>query len=343
MRLHLVFFALCIPWLACRAALAGELGELGLQRQPTQLISDRLRIRAPKGATLESRAGNIMGAPPSSEEEMRLVIEQGEERLVVLVTELFALANEDLSADARQLALAMDSDGMHPMKVEALQLKPPLRAVAMVPATPHPPEAATVVLEALVAREDGSLLDLSFYANEKAALDLQGCTDLAHRMIRSLIPGERCLDLAGGARSLGWDPHHALEIDIPPGTVLTHQPGPDFDVFRISRVGRLGEDSGFAGIYMGHHPSPQLRQMGAEVETVTTAGRIFDQDITWQGWSLARPGEEAVLFYEVIIPHPRISAIKVHVFLGAADPREAASYRTAAETLRLAQALQDEP
>ena len=229
------------------------------------------------------------------------------------------------------------------MKVEALELKPPLRAVAMSPAAPHPVEAATVVYEVLVARKDGSLLDLSFYANEGAALDLEGCTDLAQRMIRSLTPGERPLDLAGGPRSLGWDPHHALEIDIPPGTILTHQPGPDFDVFRISRVGHLGDDSGFAGIYMGHHPSPQLRQMDAEVETVATAGRLFDQDITWQGWSLARPGAEAVLFYEVIVSHPRISAIKVHVFLGAADPEEAASYRAAAETLRLADGEQPEP
>src|SRR5512136_940564 len=74
----------------------GELGKLPLADRPIQLLGGRLTVRMPAAARVEPRQRSIMSAAESGEEETRVVLDAGPERLVLLASELFARFEGDL-------------------------------------------------------------------------------------------------------------------------------------------------------------------------------------------------------------------------------------------------------
>src|SRR5262245_46980816 len=76
--------------------------------QELSILADRFFLRFPKEARNEARSVDIMSAPPGEEEETRIVIDHGEERIVFFARELLMTGPAKLVAGWKE---AIDPGG----------------------------------------------------------------------------------------------------------------------------------------------------------------------------------------------------------------------------------------
>ena len=309
------------------AAGAGALGKLQPAVTPVDLLAGRLRVRVPAGARNEARGHSIMAAPESAQQETRLVLDAGRERLVMMTYELFATAGNDLAAAVRRDL----ADGPAPQAVEALAL-PGLRAVTVVPAVLDLKREAILILGVYVALPDATVQSLAFFVNPSGAADLPGATALARRIAATLTAGPARLASLAGPRLLS----DGLSLTVPAGYIATNQEGPDFVVHHLRKLSPLGQPAARLGLYVGGHPSYQHRQVDEPPAALKqTPGKLLGRDIEWHSWTRGRDPVQARTM-EAILPLSGSGVdpgLLLHVFLTAATDAELADLRQIAESL----------
>ena len=146
---------------------------------------------------------------------------------------------------------------------------------------------ATFIEGLIVESADRSIQSLDVYVNAVAERDLEGCKAVAHRILMSVAPGKRKLQLAAGERRLfAYSKDQEISITVSKNTVATRQDGPDLLVHRLIVLGRLGADSGSIGIYVGSHPDFDPGAKKSE-------GMIFGKRVEWHSF-LQGAGLEAL-------------------------------------------------
>ncbi|NMB76441.1 MAG: hypothetical protein GYA21_15090 [Myxococcales bacterium] len=309
-----------------------ELGKHKPGKQVTELLGGRLQVRMPEKARVEGRQHSIMAAPEALTEETRVVLDAGNERLVLMAWELFATSGGDL-AKAVAADVAKWGDMAQGAKVEPLPVPKPLQDARLaIPGKHDLSREAILVLAAYVESADGTVQMLAFYVNPAGAKDLGGCTALAKSVAQTIGAGAKRLDLsAGKKRFAGAGDKDFLALDVPAGFVATTQQGPDFSVYRLRRVSVLGEPGASIGIYLGGHPSYQHKQARDEkLEFSTAKGKLLGQEVEWHTWSR---GPAATT--EAILPHPGAKGLFLHLFLSAAGEAALAPLRAIAETIKI--------
>lgn len=316
------------------------------------LLGDRLTLQPPVGTKLKARGHSVMAAPTPVEEETRLVLDAGAERLVIMSYELFLRSGSDFGR-AAQAQVVQDFGPQAPALEPLVPVDPALRVVLAVPSSFDRSAEAIPVLVAYVAHPDGFVQQLAFYVNPAAAQDAAGCggpgksagaatggaaplsrcVALAKAVASSLRVGGRKLELAAGARRLqGQYDDDAFVVAAPAGSSTSVTRGPDFTVHRVRLPAQLGEAQPSLGVYVGGHPSYQYRQSGQAAGTSTLSGKLFGRTEQWQVWTV-QPG---ALMAELIVDHPWSSAqgTKVHVFASGRDEAALREVLAVAATLR---------
>jgi hypothetical protein len=327
----------------------------GLDPTPTSLLSGRLTVRMPPGARPEPRRTSIMAGPESAEEETRVILDHGQERLVLMAYELFALGAPDFERGVRaDLATAF-----HEPRPSLARLVLPAPGVQLFEVLPGKLDTSSeaVLIEGLyVANPDGTVQYLAFYVNPPAATGTGGCAGLsegtgivapktsgapndapvcralAHRIATTLAIGTRQLSLRGGERRLELHLGGAqLVVRLPAGVVMTAQDGPDFTVYRLTQLGPLGSPAASLGIYVGGNPSYQHKQQDAAAKVEMVKGKALGQGVEWQIWS--QPSGRVMA--EVILPLPGSAGYQLHLFAGGAAGVELESMKQIAAELRV--------
>jgi len=240
------------------------------------LLDGRLMMRPVQGATIEARPWDIMGAPEPTTSETRLFLEAGDEKVVVMVSELFATAGDDLVAQLQQVV----AESALPTRLERVAaVGGGLEAYQVLPETLDTSTEAVFVYGLYVVSPDRTVQHLAFYVNPAAAEE--GCIDLAMRSAATLRAGERTLDrsartweLVSGVRGKN------LKLPLPAGYSVITQQGPDFWVHRIFPVTDFGERGPSGLIYFGGHPSP----FGPDSAT-TFEAPLLGESATWRRWT----------------------------------------------------------
>lgn len=311
------------------APATGALGKLPLAAQPTDLLAGRLRLRLPAGAKIQARRAGIMSAPESAQEETRVVLDAGSERLVLMAAELLATAPEDLLGTVRKSLGPVPAGGPQPNL--ALQNLGGLRTVLFTPAKFEAQDDAVLVLTAYVVHTDSLIQVLEFYVNPAGARDLRGVQALARNIAATLTPGTARLPGAGPATL-----SNGLTITLPTGYVVTNKPGPDFVVHNVHKIVPWGQPRAYLGIYLGGHASFAYRQRDETSEVKKTPGQLLGQKIEWQTWGHAQnPGLTTI---EAIVPTGAGASghgLMAHVFFSSKDAAQLAELKQVAETLRL--------
>ena len=278
----------------------------------TPLLADRLRIALPGEARVVPMPHDLMAAPASDEDETRVVLEDGDERLVVFAEELYALAGADFLGSVRHF-LAVADAGAPPRIERVAEVAAPLQAISARPAQPREIGEDTVLLSALyVAQGEGPVEGLTFAVNEAGRRHSERWASVAERIARSVTPGSAALSLAAGPRKLGW-PHEApsLQVTVPAGYAATIQPGPDFIVFHLRRLAPLGELSPALGIYLGDHP--QTQQTSEATPAGAVSGTLLGRSVDWSTWTTpSGPGQPPTQWSEARAPVPGQTQV-VHV------------------------------
>jgi hypothetical protein len=313
------------------SAAAGKLARLAPAATETPLLGGRLSVRMPPGARVEARRRSIMAAPESGHEETRVVLEAGEEKLVLMSYELFMLAGPSLEKNIRQDLLS--SRAAAPMRVEAIKAGAGVEAFAVVPSKLATGTEAVLVLGLYVRSPDRTVQLLNFYVNPAAAKDGAGCASLARKIGATVAAGKRTLRQQAGTRQLPAPGGKGLTVTVPAGYVATMQAGPDFVVHRLRKLIVLGTPYSSIGIYLGGHPSYQYRQRGIVPGSVKQEpGKLLGQKVSWSQWSMPGKGGPAATTAEVIAPLG-VTNTMLHVFCTAESAAQLKELKAIASTL----------
>ncbi|WXG42719.1 MAG: hypothetical protein WED04_01225 [Promethearchaeati archaeon SRVP18_Atabeyarchaeia-1] len=293
----------------------GKLRQLELVDRPLKLLNGRLTIRMPAGAKLEARHENIMSAAESAEEESRVVLDAGDERLIVMAYELLRTASKDFE---RQVKKMVDTWEMGGARIEARES----RGFLISPAKLDLHKTAVPVLSVVMNHEDGLVQLLGFFVNRKAGADAAGCVKLARSIAATIAPGDKVLNLKGGPREIG-----AFTALVPDGYALTAQPGLDFTVYRLQKVVPLGAPSSQLGVYIGDHPSYHHER--EKVRFTKPKEQLLGADVEWHVWSAKK-----TMHHEVVVPYPSAGGRMLHIFLSSSSAPDIAEMHAIAESLR---------
>jgi hypothetical protein len=302
-------------------AAAGELGKLALDQKPIDLLGGRLTMRFPAGARIEARRASIMAAPEAAQHETRVVLEKGEEKLVVTTYEMFAVAAADFDKQARDDLGKLRGKGGAAFAIAPLATgSPKLRALAATASALDLTKKGQLVLALFVVHGDGTVQWIGFAVNPAAGKDAAGCLALARRVTATLAPGPRALQRAAGVRHLDiLAPGSELQATVPAGWVASVQPGPDFIVHHLRKLTSYGSPSLGIGVYVGGHPQYQHRQTDGPAPKVTVVkGKLLGKDVEWQQWQRGA-GKDASTTLEAIAPLPGNARLNAHVFATVAD------------------------
>jgi hypothetical protein len=286
----------------------------------------------PARTKIEPRPHSIMAAPDASEDETRLLLDAGAERLVLMAYELYAMSGDDLEKATRADVAAVWRKQASTLKFEKLALAPPLAAIAIIPPYPAGKREANLLLGLYVAGADCTVQYLAFYVNPAGAKDAPGATALAKKIAATIQPGPRkLLSKAGERRFLGIGKHELL-VTVPEGFVASVQAGPDFMVYLLHKLVPLSQPAVNCSIYVGGHPAFQYRQVADPPEKVTRIkGKLLGKEAEWHTWS-----QDDRITTEAIVGHPTEQDAVVHVFCSGGSEEATTALRRMAETLRVA-------
>ncbi len=306
------------------------LDKVELAATPIKLLDDRLTLRMPEGSKVEARGHGIMGAPQPNTRETRVVWTSGDRKLVVMAYELFRTAGKDFEAQVRKEvgSWGLEAD-LAARDVEGL------RVCTVTPRKVDAAREAVYVLSSFAARKDGTVQNVSFYFNPKAAEDLDGCRALARKAAETIRAGERALAREAGARVLlDLDGGKQCVVDLPEGFTVTFQKGPDFRVATVIKFVPLGDASPSFNAYFGHHPGYHHEREEGKPEVEKSAGTMLGQAIEWRAWTMPDPKK---LFKEAILAVPGADGLLAHVFLVAPDAASLQEVEVLAGKFRVAE------
>ena len=298
------------------------------------MLGGRVLVRMPEGAKIEPRkAANIMGPDPSADEESRIVLDAGGERLVLMAQETFQWADKDFK---EVLGKRFADCSVTPLP----EGKESPASYLLIPKEVSPGQVATGVASACMILPDKTVVLLRAYANREACQDLPGCTALAKEILSHAAGANVPLKHEAGTRRIramaaGKD----VQVDLPAGFILTSQRGPDFWLNYIRPLSPYGTVPGTLLLYQGAHPSSFLKQDNAGAkppEVASVDGTFLGQKTPWMKWTEGA-GDQVRTCAETIVPCGDMW--NLHLYFSAQKPEEMA----ACEKIAQGMALVDKP
>jgi hypothetical protein len=326
----------CLPFVlfaGCALAQpASNLGQLRIPTTQTSVLSGRLVVSIPATAVSRTMQNGIMSAPEADQEQTRVVIDAGKQRMVLMVYELFERAGADFNAEVKAEA------GRLPLKVAVQNwpLSSSLRAAAYFPEVPTQDREANLVMGVFVAQPDGSVQNLMWYANPFGAKPSAGALLLAKSMAKTIAPGARTLTVAAGERELSnYSQAKSVFIRVPEGYAVTAQRGPDFIVHHIRKMTAFGSPGASMGVYLGDHP--QNREGDKKDMSL-----LFGKQVAWYQKTV-KEGDASTITASALVSLRGLAPDSpadyapsyADVFLSAADAATLQELKSVAATLRI--------
>lgn len=278
------------------------------------VLGGRLRVPMPEGAVSSARPRSIMAADTADERETRLLLghEDGESRVVVFVSETFALADAALAEAASRLEAERVESGY----VARVRLASGLDAVIAEPTSLGGPPGGVMIANAYLPMPEGTVVSVGVYVTPDLAPRPEACRALSRKILSGIALGEARLLTAAGDRALG----DHLMVTVPAGHAVTEDEGPDFVVHHVHALTGLEDVPETLGIYVGHHPSFEA------------TGSATDVTILGQTVALYRNEEDGVVRLDALVPVGDHDV--AHIFISAGTAARAEALADIARTLR---------
>ncbi len=312
----------------------GGLTALPLGEQPSPLLADRMRILLPHAAAHADLPNNVMSATVAEQSGSLYFLEEGTDRMGVVVNETFQLAGEDFEGAVRSYLGDLPPEGA-PWNLVPLPV-----ADAGVQAMVYWPreliiqgDADVWALGALFALPDGGVAHISFRLDTATASHGLGCTGFALRLASSVVAGDRQIVRAPHGEELVADGGRTLLVDLPADMVVLPQPGPDFQVWYLIPLTPLGTPSPSLGVYVGPYPQEMEPSTMPDVK-----GKFLGKRGVWTASSAPSPsgmGTSLRLERRLELAGKKgEEPVYVHVFMAADSQEELDRLRGVAEGLR---------
>jgi hypothetical protein len=297
----------------------GELGRAYLPETEIALLDGRLAVRMPAAAAVQPVGASLMGAPASTETQTRVVLDVGDERLVMMATELFQHSPSGFRETVDTITAHWQLPAGTRLQVLPVPFATPtgLEGLAVARAPLDRTRQAVPVMDAFVRHADTTVQQLTCYVSPNAADDTEGCGFLAFRIFGTLTAGQRALVSNAGPRELpDITGQPAATVTVPPGWVLSTRRGASFAVHTLTRVMPFGGRFGSVTVYLGGHPSP-LHQQAAPGTVATRPGGLAGQATTWYFIRSTEDGQPPLLRREALV---NLGQVMLHAFSATDEP-----------------------
>jgi len=284
------------------------------------LIDDRLFVTMPEGTVDIARQESIMSAPASNHEETELVLEEGKGEITLHAYELFMYSSGKLENDAKVLTDKWSKSSGRSYTYSKMS-SANIEAMYIIPAEFNTNLDYILLRRALVKTADNTLIVVSVYANPQKFTDKSACFKLADEILATLEEGTRIIDTSAHKEKIG-----GCEIALQKEYVFTLSIGPDFVVYYITKIVKVGEKQPNMGIYIGGHPDGVSLSPDAEVKMISD--KILGKHIEWISYKT-----NDVLHMETIFELDS-DYWKMHIFMSGHSEKDIEEMQNMARSLK---------
>jgi hypothetical protein len=279
------------------------------------MLNGKFFLDFPVSAVNQQRPVDIMSTDRNINEETRIVIDNGDERLVVFAQELHSLADasfeqkvraEDNSKFGFQRQIVYDVNGY--------------QAIMSVPTVFDSTRPGILINTILLRSPDGTVSSLGAMISPQAYKNKAYYTALTERIFRSLTPGTRVTDLSAREEKIPlYGTEKAFRFQLPANHYLQVDQKYDFQVIKIMHYQPYGEQQWQgATIYLGDHPSWFYRDYGFKKESGKLQnGKFLGKKIEWMEFENA--SEKTLLKEQQISADHLSKGLIVHIALYGSD------------------------
>lgn len=291
----------------------------GQSWQQFDLINKRLTVSMPPGSTTGSRVQSMMGASEPTECETLIVYEDSGNKLVLVARELFKFAGRDFDGETSRALKRLSGDmGSHFVATGIGGNK-----IIGVPDKPNQKGDSILYGVAFVRHADNTVLRVSVYFNPSFHKASNRCRELTQRILASIAPGPRRLNLDPGVKKLDF---HAdgITLSTPRNWVYTVQDGIDFTVYHLTEMAEFEQLSKNISIYVGWCPSFFYEKIDKDLLFKgKRTSLLFGTRQEWvEYWNAEEDPEKHI---EIITRLPNKDRTPTHIFGSAGDDKGIAS------------------
>ncbi len=291
--LRLLLSVLLLP-LAAFAQQRSQEVSLNLD-QEVNVLNGRVSFKFPTEAVNSARGTGLMSADPNANEETRIMLDIGDNRVVFFARELYKTAGLDL------LAAVTAANVKSRQETKTLVDGTSLRVILSTPTTFDPKKEAILVNSALVETSDHTLLQIDAYINPAAYPNRNQYRVVAETVFSTAKPGPRVVELSAHMQEFTILGGRKLTFAVPAGYTLTRDAKYDFQVFKLHHY-QPWTDTTWRQliIYLGSHPSLVYRDMNLRAgDAQKIAGAFLSRPIEWLMFSVPK---RQLLLKEQVIP-----------------------------------------
>lgn len=278
MRLQYLFACLFLL-MGCSAHVEAQaLADLPLPNR-LGLLNDRAQLSFPAAAKVSTRPTDIMAADANANRETRVVLDEGESRLVFFAQDLYAHGDKALV-----LSVLTKKDAASKAKTTTLIDDGRLLAVLSTPTAFDPGKAAILVNTLTVKTADNLVFQVGAYINPAAYSSRAEYSKLTERVFRTLVAGSRMVPTTARTETLPiFGTTKKFRFAVPENYGLTVDQKYDFQVFLLRPYALFGSAAASQLIvYVGRHPSLMYKQEDLTREQMQEVpGTFLGQPVKW--------------------------------------------------------------
>jgi len=280
------------------------------------VLNNKAFFLFPKAAVNTARGHDIMSPGPNENEETRLLLDNGDMRLVFFAQELYSLSNRPMFLQALN-----QQDERFGFKKKILTDKDSLLSILSSPSKFDSGQKAILVNSLLVKTQDHSVFRIDAFINPEAYKNRIAYQKLSEKVFSTLTRGNKIINILPRKEVfpiLGTG--KSFEISLPAGYTVTKDAKHDFQVLKFHKYLSI-IDTVWIGltVYTGNHPSffyndYQLK----DTDGTKVKGPFLGKEIDWLQFNNTKQG-----FYlkEQQIPaDPIESNLKIHVAMMSNSP-----------------------
>ena len=305
------------------SACASDLSDQSLSSK-IDLLNGRLTVDMPKGTVLDSTPRSTMSeASEVREQETRASVTTGNQRLDLLVRELYAVSGKDFGGNAKKVFEPKLKEGNSKFLLTNKTSKSGLRMCQLISLEATKSNSGNQVVDtAIVENKDGTVQYITVRANSEAAKDWKGVSTLAENILNTIAPGSKTL--LSKSRTIEMDTFYGLVAAVQDGTATNSEGGADFHVFTFNKMHELGTPAAYLSVYIGQHPAYRPKD-----PSTGETGTILGQSIKWQ-----EEQANSMRAAQTLVPLQGTPTV-LHIFCVASSEEEISGLIKIAESLSI--------
>jgi len=242
------------------------------------ILNNRVLLAFPLGSKNVARSGGIMSADPSQNQETRIILDIGKERMVFFAKEEYKLSDGDLFSEVSKGKYESN------FKNEILINNKQLLAILSTPNIVDSVNDAILVDKLIVKTQDNSIFSVGAYISPNAFKDKGQFTELSKRVFNTLVKGNRTNNRIGHTEKINiFGTKKSFKIKLPLNYTVTVDKKYDFQVIRFHKYTDYIDTNWIDVIlYTGGFPWTRYKDLGFDINSSQKIpGKFLDKTIEW--------------------------------------------------------------